>query len=214
MRIKSSNNQKIKNIIFDYGNVLLDIDVKLTVKALRQLGLSEFNPNDIHPNNTDIFLDLELGNISTPEFLDYLRKMAPGKNISDVELHYAWNMLIKPFDFSRFELLDKLREHYNIYLLTNTNLPHREYLVQKFNAENPANRDFESYFDKCFYSDAMHLRKPDIEIYKQVIEQTGIQAEQTLFIDDNAPNLEGAKLLGINTDHLVAPETVLDLFIE
>lgn len=214
MKLKSPDYQNIKNIIFDYGNVLLDIDINLTVKALQQLGLVTFNPEHIHPNNTDVFLELELGNISTEKFIERLKSFADGKQLSDIEVYYAWNMLLKPFDFRRFELLAKLRQNYNIYLLSNTNLPHREYLAQKFYAENPANRDFESYFDACFYSDAMHLRKPNIEIYQQVLQQAGIKAEQTLFIDDNAPNLDGAKLVGINTYHLVAPESVLDLFSE
>lgn len=214
MKLKNPDFKHIKNIIFDFGNVIIDIDVNLTVRAFEQLGLYKLNEQDIHPLNTGIFLDLELGHITNEKFIEELKGFAVNSNLSDMALYYAWNMLLLPYDFKRFELIDKLRDKYNVYLLSNTNLPHREYFIQKFNAENPANRTFESYFDKCFYSDAMHLRKPDTAIYAQVLSEAGIEAHTTLFVDDNAPNILGARQAGLEAYHLVKPETIFDLFIK
>lgn len=213
MQLKNQQFKHIENIIFDFGNVLIDFDILRTIRAMEQLGLSTLNPEDIHPHNAGVFLQLELGEISTREFLTKLKSYANDRIPTDLELHYAWNMMLRDYDFERFALLDKLRDNYKLYLLTNTNLPHREYLIQKFNAENPRQRTFESYFDICFYSDAMHLRKPDAEIYRQTILQAGIEPERTLFIDDNLCNLTGAAEVGLHTYHLTQPETILDLFI-
>lgn len=212
MKLKNTLCNKIENIIFDFGNVLLDIDINLSVRAFEHLGLTDMNHQDIHPHNAGIFLDLELGNITNQEFIEKLKGYATGIKPSDIELYYAWNMLLLPYDFKRFELLNELKKNYNIYLLSNTNLPHREYFIQKFNAENPENRNFESYFKQCFYSDAMHLRKPDPEIYIETLKQAGIKADTTLFIDDNEHNLVGARKVGLSTYHLVKPETIFNLF--
>lgn len=212
MKLKNPQFKHIKNIIFDFGNVLLDIDISLTIKAFEQLGLNDFSHADIHPHNAGVFLDVELGRISNQEFIDTLKSYATSKAPSDIEIYYAWNMLLLQYDFQRFELLDKLRQNYGVFLLSNTNLPHREFFIQKFNAENPANRPFESYFDKCFYSDEMHLRKPDTKIYTETLKDANLNADDTLFIDDNAHNLIGAQKVGLSTYHLESPETILDLF--
>lgn len=220
MRLKPSLSNDIKNIIFDFGNVLLDIDISITTRAFSRMGLKGLRSSDIHPHNAGVFLDLELGNITTDQFVAELQAYAPeGAAVpTRDQILAAWNALLLPYDFRRFEMLDSLRESgYNVYLLSNTNLPHREYFVAKFDRENPANaiaplRPFESYFDHCFYSDAMHLRKPDPKIYTTTLEYGNMVPSQTLFIDDNKHNTEAASRLGINTYHLANGKSVLDLF--
>lgn len=212
MHIKNRELKEVRNIIFDLGNVLLDIDISLTIEALKKLGLTNFKESEIHPHNAGIFLELELGKITNQEFYDKIKGYATGVVPSDEQIKQAWNALLLPFDYERFELLDKLRKNYKIFLLSNTNLPHRECMFVNFKENNPAGKDFESYFDACFYSDAMHLRKPNIRIYQTLLQETGIRAEETLFIDDNAPNLPTAEELGIKTHHLVKGESVFDLF--
>lgn len=218
MRLKPHIATDIDNIIFDFGNVLLDIDIDLTIRAFRRLGLTELNAADIHPHNAGVFLALELGHIDEAEFVATLQEhTAPGQTPpTHQQILDAWNELLLGYEWRRFEMLDSLRESgYKLFLLSNTNLPHREYFIDKFNRENPAGRTFESYFDKCFYSDAMRLRKPDPAIYLETLETAGITPERTLFIDDNKHNTESAKKLGIKTHHLkVGHQCVLDLFTQ
>ncbi|CDN32939.1 HAD superfamily hydrolase [Mucinivorans hirudinis] len=214
MVLRDDFDKKIRNIIFDLGNVLWDIDISLSVRAFARLGLTGLKETDIHPNNIGLFLDLEIGAITNAEFWAGLSKFNPTRQVSEAELSAAWNLLLLPIDFRRYELLDRLHNNYNVYLLSNTNLPHREYFLTRFFVENPAGREFESYFDRCFYSDAMHLRKPDPRIYSQLLEQAGIRAEESLFIDDNAPNLVGANEVGLHTYHLKKPEKIFNLFFE
>lgn len=215
MQLKPAIATGIRNIIFDFGGVLLDINIQLTINAFRAMGLTGMRSDEIHPKNAGVFLQLELGDITEEQFIRSLQSYVPaGHPVPNPEqILHAWNALLLPYDWRRFELLDRLRESgYRIFLLSNTNLPHRQYFIDRFNRENPAGRDFESYFDRCFYSDAMHLRKPEPEIYLAALREAGIQAGETLFIDDNKPNTDAAAKLGIRTFHLAAPATVLDIF--
>lgn len=207
---------EVENIIFDFGNVLLDIDIDLTIRAFRHLGLSGLNATEIHPHNAGVFLALELGEISGDEFAATLRSYVPAGNPvpTDQQILDAWNALLLGYEWRRFEMLDRLRESgYKVFLLSNTNLPHRLFFIDKFNRENTDSRTFESYFDGCFYSDAMGLRKPDPTIYLETLRGAGITSpERTLFIDDNKHNTEAAKKLGIQTHHLKIGNRVIDLF--
>lgn len=215
MKLKTTIATGIKNIIFDFGGVLLDIDIPRTINAFQELGLTNMKSGEIHPNNAGVFLQLELGNISEEQFIKTLQSYVPqGEPIpTQAQILDAWNTLLLPYDWKRFELLDQLKvSGYKIFLLSNTNLPHRDYFIAKFDLENPAGRTFESYFDHCFYSDTMHLRKPDPQIYITALQEAGIKADDTLFIDDNKPNTDAAAKLGIHTFHLTPPHTVLDLF--
>ena len=215
MQIKPAIATGIRNIIFDFGGVLLDINIQLTINAFRELGLTGMKSDEIHPQNAGVFLQLELGDITEEQFIRTLQSYVPaGMPIPDREqILHAWNTLLLPYDWRRFQLLDQLRESgYKIFLLSNTNLPHRLHFIDRFDRENPGGRDFESYFDRCFYSDAMHLRKPEPEIYLTALRKAGIQARETLFIDDNKPNTDAAAKLGIQAFHLAAPSTVFDIF--
>lgn len=210
MRLKYDNTHIISDIIFDFGGVLLDIDIQKTVKAFEKLGLSSVNIEDIHPHNTGVFLALELGDISTHEFVEQLtRRCAPGT--TEQQVLQAWNALLEDYDLRRFDLLDKLKaQGYGLYLLSNTNLPHRQYFIERL--EMITGRRLESYFDQVFYSDQMHLRKPDTQIYKEALHDAGLNPETTIFIDDNLHNTEAASKVGLHTIHLQNPQTILDLF--
>lgn len=210
MKLKYDKGHKIKDIIFDFGGVLLDIDVPKTVEAFQRLGLSGLSMSDIHPHNSGAFLALELGEISTEEFWAYLVSHS-AEGTTEADVLEAWNALLCEYDMRRFELLDKLKaQGYGLYLLSNTNLPHRQFFMDKF--QTLQGRGLESYFDQCFYSDQMHLRKPDVRIYSQTLEQSGLDPHTTIFIDDNLHNLAGAHQVGLHTIHLQQPTTVLDLF--
>lgn len=215
MQLKPAIATDICNIIFDFGGVLLDIDIRRTIEAFRKLGLTGLRSAEIHPQNAGVFLQLELGDITEDQFVETLRSYVPARMPVPTreQILDAWNALLLDYDWRRFELLDRLRQSgYKVFLLSNTNLPHREYFIAEFDRNNPTGRTFESYFDRCFYSDVLHLRKPAPGIYLTVLREAGIETEKTLFIDDNKPNTDAAALLGIQTVHLVPPATIFDLF--
>ena len=211
MKLAVKTPGKIRNLLFDLGNVLMDIDIHRTVEAFKALRIEGLAEKDIHPHQKDFFLQLELGAISPDEFIAILRRTYPvAADVTDAQLWDAWNALLLDFEPRRFELLRRLRPQYRIFLLSNTNLPHRQCFLERFRRQ--MGTDFESYFDKCYYSDALRMRKPDPGIYRYVLQDAGIEAQETFFIDDNACNFPGAEALGLNCCHLTRDRHVCDLF--
>lgn len=205
---------KIKNIIFDFGGVLLDIDINKTIEAFEKLGINGLTTNDIYPNPKDCFIELEKGTMSTKDFFDYLLENYPtDKPVSQKDLYEAWAALLLPYKEENVALIKRLKaQNYNIYLLSNTNYPHRIRFLNNFTRQ--FGYDMESLFDKCYYSDDLGMRKPDSQIYKHVIEDAGIDPCETMFVDDTESNLDAARLCGITTRHLNLQQgqRVVDLF--
>lgn len=217
MQVKPTIATAIRNVIFDLGGVLLDIDVRKTIEAFTRLNLVGFKARELHPDNNGIFLQLETGAITQEQFITTLQSYAkprPGEPVpTPQQILDAWNALLLEVDWSRFELLDELRQSgYRVFLLSNTNRPHREQFMTTFRSGNPTGREFEDYFDGCYYSDVMRLRKPDPAIYRAVLSDAGLTAAETLFIDDNQPNTDAAARVGIQVYHLRSPKTIFDLF--
>jgi len=201
----------IRNIIFDIGNVLIDLDIPATLRAFASLHFGGLRPEDIHPHQTGFFLDYELGKIDDAGFLASLHRTYDCSAVTDLQIFTAWNAMLRDPEPARFELIRRLGQHYRLFVLSNTNHQHITHLRQRF-AEICPGRTFDSLFEHCFYSHYMHLRKPDPEIYRRVIAQTGIISEQTLFIDDNACNILPAAALSLKTHHLRAGEKLAGLF--
>lgn len=196
----------IKNIIFDLGGVLLDIDTGKTNEAFEKLGVPDFKNNYSLYKASPLFDDLERGKLSEPEFYDGIRQISklplPDKDIRD-----AWNALILDFRMDSLQHLDMLKSRYSLYLLSNTNSIHHAAFHRSF-AEQTGGRNFDDYFTKAYYSHQVGLRKPDKEIYDLVLLEAGIVAGETIFIDDLLKNIEAAAALGIHTHQLLPEERI------
>lgn len=215
LRPKSSVSGPVKTIIFDLGNVLLDVTVDRVVEQLKLFGVSKIHSTDIYPTNTGIFTQLELGLISEAAFVKAIQEaVADGLPVPAYEqVLAAWNSVFEPYDWKRFEMVDGLRKSgYKLLILSNTNEPHHICFEKEFNDNNPYGRTFDSYFDTIYYSDQMNMRKPNADIYQAVLDREGLMASETLFIDDAHVNIKGAAELGIQVYHLVQGESVMDLF--
>jgi putative hydrolase of the HAD superfamily len=203
----------IANIIFDFGGVVMDINISRTIIAFAQLHIDGLKPDDHISSHKHFIHDLEIGIITPNEFIEAIYRDYPAAvGVSDKLIWDAWNALFQSYDPKRIAMIDKLRDNYRTYLLSNTNFPHRVKFKEIYRKQ--FNENFEDLFIRCFYSDEMHLRKPDIEIYEQVIETVRINPERTLFIDDNKANIIGAKKIGLKAYHLTGGETLTDLFEE
>jgi putative hydrolase of the HAD superfamily len=201
--------QPIKNIIFDLGGVFLNINFQLTNSAFANLGVDRFAEMFNQHHSNDLFEMLEKGEISAPAFYEAFRKES-GTNISDDAIRNAWNALLLDFPPKRIEWLAQIKKRYNIYLFSNTNQIHYDAFMADF-GKTFGGKDFNSYFIKAYYSQTLGLRKPSVASYKAIIQEQGLIPAETLFIDDTIKNIEGAKEAGLQTIHLVAPNTVLDL---
>lgn len=203
--------EDIKNIIFDFGGVIMDINIGKTITAFAELNIDGLNADDIITSHKKFLHDLEVGTITPEEFINSIYKEYPAAaNVSDKLIWDAWNSLLQPYDQDRIAMVEKLKENYSIYLLSNTNFPHRVKFKEIYRRQFGEN--FDDLFVESFYSDEMHLRKPDKEIYKRVIEKARINPDKTLFIDDNEANIISAKEFGLHAYHLTGGEKITDLF--
>ena len=198
-----------KNIIFDFGGVFLNLDFSLTEKAFRNLGVPQFNAMFTQHHSNDLFINLETGKISPQEFYDAFCKETQ-TNLTNEQIRDAWNALLLDFPQERVTWLEAIGKKYNVYLFSNTNQIHYDYFMADFRANNNG-RDFNSFFIKAYYSHELGLRKPDPESFEAIIKAEKLNSAETLFIDDTHKNIEGAQKTGLQTIHLVAPKTVLEL---
>lgn len=193
--------QGIKNIVFDWGGVMINLDKVRCVNAFDKIGAQHISSYVDECRQEDLFHDLEMGSITVPQFCDEVRRQCPECVATDEEICWAWGELLTGIPEYRVEKLRTLKSKYRLFLLSNTNVIHWE----------PYAHRLEGCFEKMFLSYEMHLVKPDAEIFREVLRQTGIRAEETLFIDDSANNCAGAASLGIHTHQVKVSDDWLEL---
>jgi putative hydrolase of the HAD superfamily len=181
-----------KNIIFDLGGVILNINTQLTFDALEKLGLK----NTFQEENEakELFFNLEKGLSSPLELRRFIRKIS-GCNHTDEEIDAAWTAMLLDIPADRVEYISDLKKNYRLFLLSNTNEIHKIKFHREFeeNFGYPINQ----LFEKNHYSHEMGLRKPDPAIFLQVLKENGLDASETLFIDDVEENVLAAESVGI-----------------
>lgn len=200
----------IKNIIFDFGGVILNIDYRLTEQAFAKLGLKDFDHIYSQATQKELFDVFEKGLMTSKEFRQGIRKHID-KEVSDADIDSAWNSMLLDVPEERVRLLDELKKNHRLFLLSNTNEIH--FNAFSANMENKFKRDiFSEVFDKAYVSHRVHLRKPDKEIFEFVVRENNLRKEETLFVDDSMQHIEGAKKAGLRAVFLEKGKTILDLF--
>lgn len=205
------NTNNYKNIIFDLGGVILNIDYSLTEKAFSKIGISDFKTLFSQAQQTQLFDNYEKGFISSSDFRAELKKYLL-KDTSDDSIDAAWNAMLLNIPQERMELLKKTKLTHRTFLLSNTNDIHIEtfnaYLKNEYKIS-----DLKSLFEKLYLSYEIGMRKPDAEIFEFVLRENNLNPAETLFIDDSIQHIEAAKKLGIGTYWLdVKKESVLQIF--
>lgn len=190
----------IKNIIFDLGGVILNIDYNRTVIAFEKLGVSQFQNLFSKKQQNDFFDKWETGKISTTNFLQTI-KSEYKLQCSDVDIIHAWNSMILDFPLRRLQILQQLQLHYNIYLLSNTNAIHEE-AFNKLLQSTCGLPHIGLLFDKIYLSHRIGLRKPDASVFEFVINDNQFILDEILFIDDSIQHIESANRLGLRTIHI------------
>ena len=199
----------IKNLLIDLGGVLINLDRQRCIEHFQKLGLQNVDALLDIKNQDGLLMQQEKGLITPAEFRDGVRKMI-GKAVSDKQIDAAWNSFLVDIPDYKLDLLLKLRTKYVVYLLSNTNEIHWKYACHNLFPY----RTFrvEDYFEKAYLSYEMHMVKPEADIFKAVIEDAGIEPQETLFIDDSEINCKAAQELGISTYTAKAGEDWSHLF--
>ena len=194
----------INTIIFDFGDIFINLDKQATMDGLKKLGLSEWNDDLDHLNK-----QFEMGKISPEKFLSGFQKHMPNASIE--EILSAWNAILLDFPLYRLEFLQMLSKKYRLFLLSNTDSIHIETFEQKTGASFYS--DFYQCFEKVYFSFEIGMRKPNADIYNYVLNKHELSAKRTLFIDDKKENTDAAQSLGIQVWNLqVGQEDGVDLF--
>lgn len=195
----------IKNIIFDFGDIFINLDKKATYRALKKLGVSHISDKMILVTH-----QYEKGLISTQEFT-YFFSSELGVSVKDLVL--AWNSILLNFPEARFLFLKELssNKNFRLFLLSNTNQLHISWIQHNWGLNRYL--EFKNCFNKFYLSHEINLRKPSIEIYEFILNENNLIARETLFIDDLKENTEAANALGIHTWNLIpGQEDVTQLF--
>jgi len=190
--------QHIKNIIFDYGNVIFEIDFKITQHAFAQLGITDIENFFAHKGHNHLFDDFETGAISPEEFRAGIRKAANKPELTDEQIDKAWNSLLIGTMQENHDLLLKVKAKYRTFLLSNNNEIHYNWIIDYLKTTFKIN-NYDDYFEKAYFSQHMKLRKPNTNIFEQVLKENNLNPAETLFIDDSPQHIEGAKKVGLNT---------------
>ena len=199
----------IKNIIFDFGQVLLNIDPKLSAEAFFRLGVREGVDFWGSRSSSETLINLEKGIISPEEFRQSaLEKLVPG--VTSQQVDDAWNALLLDFPSSRVVKLRELGKSFRLFLLSNSNQIHYECYMGSF--EKEFGFGLGDLFEKLWFSHQVGLVKPDPEIFRFVLNDGGLKPGETLFIDDTLVHVEAARSVGINAWHLLPGTDICELF--
>lgn len=211
---KVQNSPSIKNIIFDFGGVICDLDIQRSVEKFKEFGPGKSIKNETQEEKDKQFEILvskyETGLITSSEFRNNIREYYQTPP-SDTAIDNAWNALLVGIPEPRISLLESIRKHYRIFLLSNSNeihyLEYTERLRQQYGYH-----DFSAIFEKTYFSYQCHLRKPDPLIFKLVLNENNLDPSETLFIDDTHVHVKTACELGLAGYQLRDGEEITDLF--
>ncbi|MEG1572520.1 MAG: HAD family phosphatase [Bacteroidales bacterium] len=201
---------KPKNIIFDLGGVLVNLDITASIEALKKFNIPNFDRFFAEAQQSGIMEALETGQISGSTFLSEIQKRIGNPQITNKKIEEAWNKMLLDTPKSRLALLSKVKQNYHTYLLSNTNEIHITYYLNNLKKEQPE-FDFYALFDHIYLSHELGMKKPDTQIFLEVLKREHIKAEETLFIDDTEQHIKSAASLGINT-YWLQQQNILDLF--
>ena len=194
----------IKNIVFDFGDIFINLDKKLFAEELQKIHISQ-ESEEMLP----ILQQYEMGLVSTDKFLTFFEERL---SVSQDKLKRAWNSILLDFPKERLRFIQNLSESkkYRLFLLSNTNDLHISWIQQNWGMEQY--NAFKICFEQFYLSHEINLRKPNNNIYEFVLNTNKLVPMETLFIDDTKENTDAAKALGIHIWNLKpGKEDVLEL---
>lgn len=198
----------IRNIIFDLGVVLFDLDFSRVEESFKRSGIANFNEIYTYHKQNPLFEEFEKGMLDDKGFCDEIRKITQS-NLSDAAIENAWNSLLVDIPKARADFVISLRSKFRVFLLSNTNSMHIKGFEQLLSQQHGPDL-FRRMFDKVYFSCELKLRKPDETIFRRVLEENAMKPEETLFIDDVEENTRAASRLGIQTIWLKPGEEAID----
>lgn len=185
----------IKNLILDFGGVLVGLDKRRCTDAFVRIGAGAIAGYVDECRQEDLFHELEVGAIGVAGFCSKVRQACPGCTATDAEICGAWNALLTGIPRRKLDFVAKLKEKYRIVLLSNTNPIHWQKSVADY--FTIAGKSVDWYFERTFLSYEMHMLKPDEALFRRVLNDMDFNAAETLFVDDSEKNCRAAERVGM-----------------
>ncbi|MFQ3675516.1 MAG: HAD family phosphatase [Endomicrobiia bacterium] len=204
------NFKNIKNIIFDFGGVIINLDFNAAKMEFERLKINDVTDFFMNFTMNDLLYRLEIGTILPQDFREAI-KIQTSVELTDSQIDDSWNKIIADYPPQNIELLKKVKNNYRSFLLSNTNAIHYNYFTAKLQNEFSLS-SLHELFETAYFSHELHMRKPDTEIFLHVLKENNLLPEETLFLDDNISNIEAANRLGINTILISNERKITDLF--
>lgn len=201
---------QMKNIIFDLGGVILDIDFKVTQHEFEKLGMNNIENIFTQFNQVHFFDQYDRGEISDAGFIANVKKLLP-EGITDQQVTDAWNAMLYDLPDDRFRLMQRIASNYRIFLMSNTNGIHFAEYQDRIQKQYTI-PGLDSLFEKAYYSFKDGMRKPEERYFNRILEENGLRKEETVFIDDTINNTKASKSYGIKGILLSPPLTLNDVF--
>ena len=201
---------KIKNIIFDLGGVIINIDYNKSTEAMRKLSRTGSAIEFSQKQQSNLFDLYETGTSTCHQFRDQLRQEY-NLEATDEQIDEAWNAMLLDIPAERIELLRELDKTHRLFLLSNTNAIHL-IAFNKIVADSFTIPSLDSLFEKTYYSHLIGQRKPDAVVFEQIVQENNLNKAETLFIDDSIQHIVSAKEVGLQTLHLAPPLTINEVF--
>lgn len=208
---KNYDASKIKNVIFDFGNVLLDIDIAGCFQRMSDLLGYETQPEKAPEDVLKAMHEYETGDISLETFIWYFQTHCTKEMPQGIDIINVWNSMLVGWQTGKLEMLENLRSKYKVFLLSNTNDLHLQWVYRDLKKNHEVIDFDDRFFDKTFYSHLVRMRKPNAGIYDYVQENTGLIPEETIFIDDIKSNLKEPKKLGWHVYHHNPSDNIIDV---
>ena len=202
--------RNITTLIFDFGGVLINLDINQCIFNFKQLGLKNFEQYLNNFAQSGFFMKLEKGQISAEEFRNEIRKLSENP-LTDAQIDEAWCSFLLEIPSAKLKMLLELRKKFRVILLSNTNIIHFPDSEKKLFLKTGKNMS--DYFDRCYLSYEMKMAKPDKEIFVNILATENVQANECLFLDDGIKNTEQAQKLGMQT-YLVSEREDLSFLLQ
>lgn len=203
------NIEGIKNIIFDLGNVIIDLDTEATKQDFNFLYGPDYEEVMADLKEKNVFKKFETGSISTQTFLNELASY--DDNITFDEIKNAWSAMLLDIPEENYKILKKTKENYKTFCLSNTNKLHIDFIYKQLKSTKGVT-NLNGFFEKVYLSHEVGKRKPNEDIFQLVLDNHNLVPSETLFIDDTKKHLRGAEKLGIRTIHMDEDMRLSDLF--
>jgi HAD superfamily hydrolase (TIGR01509 family) len=201
---------KLPNLLFDFGGVILNIEFRRTLEAMRLLNVQGETIPFTQAAQSELFDLMETGRLTPHEFREGLRTHY-NLTATDAELDAAWNAMLLDVPAERLALIAELRaQGHQTALLSNTNQIHIEAVNLVLKTQYGFEHGIADVLDRVFYSQEVGLRKPGEEVFQHALREMNWKAEETLFVEDSFQHIETARRLGLRTLFLPPPHTILD----